>query len=127
MNEYEILSLMYMGFIFNATYFVGFVLFTWLGFRMARNIYENANSAMIGKVFTTIYCIFVALFFFQSNLIGGSLLTEYTAQLVEIGSASGDRLSEYADSPTIIGGPVQAVFTLFILAFQLALVWSKKK
>ena len=32
MNEYEILSLMYMGFIFNATYFVGFVLFTWLGF-----------------------------------------------------------------------------------------------
>ena len=127
MNEYEILSLMYMGFIFNATYFVGFVLFTWLGFRMARNIYEDANAAMIGKVFTTIYCIFVALFFFQSNLIGGSLLTEYTAQLVDIGSASGDRLSEYANSPTIIGGPVQVVFTLFILAFQLALVWSKKK
>ena len=116
-----------MGFIFNATYFVGFVLFTWLGFRMARNIYEDANAAMIGKVFTTIYCIFVALFFFQSNLIGGSLLTEYTAQLVDIGSASGDRLSDYANSPTIIGGPVQAVFTLFILAFQLALVWSKKK
>ena len=63
----------------------------------------------------------------QSNQIGGNILTEYTAQLVEIGSSSGERLSEYASSPTILGGPVQTVFTLFILVFQLAIVWTKKK
>ena len=41
-------------------------------------------------------------------MIGGNILTEYTAQLVErIGSSSGERLSEYASSPTILGGPVQ--------------------
>ena len=74
MSEYEILNLMYLGFTFNAMYSVGFILFTWLGFRMARNIYEDPNAAIIGKVFTTIYCVFVAFFFFQSNQIGGGIL-----------------------------------------------------
>ena len=127
MSEYEILNLMYLGFTFNAMYSVGFILFTWLGFRMARNIYEDQNAAMIGKVFTTIYCVFVAFFFFQSNQIGGGILNSYTTMLVDIGSSAGDRLSEYAESPTILGGPVQTIFTMFILAFQLAIVWTKKK
>ena len=127
MTEYQILNLMYLGFVFNAMYSVGFILFTWLGFRMARNIYEDSNAAMSGKFFTTIYCLFVAFFFFQSNQIGGNILTEYTSQLVEIGSSSGERLSAYASSPTILGGPVQTIFTLFILTFQLAIVWTKKK
>ena len=127
MSEYEALNLMYLGFTFNAIYTLGFILFTWLGFRMARNIYEDSNATILGKVFTTIFCLFVAFFFFQSNQIGGNILTEYTAQLVEIGSSSGERLSEYASSPTILGGPVQTVFTLFILVFQLAIVWTRKK
>ena len=127
MSEYEILNLMYLGFTFNAMYSVGFILFTWLGFRMARNIYEDPNAAMIGKVFTTIYCVFVAFFFFQSNQIGGGILNSYTTMLVDIGSSAGDRLSVYAESPTILGGPVQTIFTMFILAFQLAIVWTKKK
>ena len=127
MTEYQLLNLMYLGFVFNAMYSVGFILFTWLGFRMARNIYEDSNAAISGKVFTTIYCLFVAFFFFQSNQIGGNILSEYTSQLVEIGSSSGERLSAYANSPTILGGPVQTVFTLFILTFQLAIVWTKKK
>jgi len=54
-------------------------------------------------------------------------LQSYTSILVEMGSASGERLSAYANSPTILGGPVQMIFQLFILAFQLAIVWTKKK
>ena len=127
MTEYEALNLMYIGFVFNAIYTLGFILFTWLGFRMARNIYEDADASILGKVFTSIFCLFVAFFFIQSNMIGGGILQSYTAALVEMGSSSGDRLSEYANSPTILGGPVQTIFQIFILVFQLAIVWVKKK
>ncbi len=127
MSEYEALNLMYLGFAFNALYTIGFILFTWLGFKMARNIYEDSSATMLGKVFTSIYCLFVAFFFIQSNMIGGGILQSYTAILVEMGSSSGERLSSYADSPTILGGPVQTIFHLFILVFQLAVVWTKKK
>ena len=127
MSEFEALNLMYLGFTFNALYTLGFILFTWLGFRMARNIYEDTSATILGKVFTSIYCLFVAFFFIQSNMIGGGILQSYTEILVEMGSSSGERLSSYADSPTILGGPVQTIFHLFILVFQLAVVWSKKK
>ena len=46
MAEYQILNLMQVAFIQNAMYFVGMVLFTWLGFRMANNIYNNPDSNM---------------------------------------------------------------------------------
>ena len=49
MSEYEALNLMYLGFTFNAIYTLGFILFTWLGFRMARNIYEDTTATMLGK------------------------------------------------------------------------------
>ena len=127
MSEYEALNLMYMGFTFNAIYTLGFILFTWLGFRMARNIYEDSTATMLGKVFTTVFCLFVAFFFIQSNIIGGGILQSYSSILVEMGSPSGERISAYANSPTILGGPVQAIFQLFILTFQLAIVWTKKK
>ena len=127
MTEYEALNLMYIGFVFNGIYTLGFILFTWLGFRMARNIYEDTSASILGKVFTSIFCLFVAFFFIQSNMIGGGILQSYTAALVEMGSSSGDRLSEYANSPTILGGPVQTIFQIFILVFQLAIVWVKKK
>ena len=127
MSEYEALNLMYIGFAFNALYTIGFILFTWLGFRMARNIYEDSAATMLGKAFTTIFCLFVAFFFIQSNMIGGGILQSYTSILVEMDSSSGERLSAYANSPTILGGPVQAIFQLFILVFQLAIIWTKKK
>ena len=127
MTEYQIFNMMYVGFISNSMYFVGMVLLTWLGFRMARNIYEDSSATMLGKVFTSIFCLFVAFFFVQSNMIGGGILQSYTSILVEMDSSSGERLSDYANSPTILGGPVQSIFQLFILIFQLAIVWTKKK
>ena len=67
MAEYQILNLMQVGFIQNAMYFVGMVLFTWLGFRMANNIYNNPDANMLAKVFTSVFCIFVAAFMFGVN------------------------------------------------------------
>jgi|TARA_B110000008_G_scaffold171340_1_gene171033 hypothetical protein len=117
---------MHVGFIQNAMYFVGMVLMTWLAFRMCNNVRSNPNTNMAGKVFTSVFCLFVALFMTQTNAIGGSILASSVASLVDVGAASADRMSAYLSSPMIIGGPVQSVFVLFIVVFQLALIWVKE-
>jgi len=81
MTEYQLLDLMYQGFIQNAMYFVGMVLLTWLGFRMAANVASDPNMA--GQIFTTIFCLFVGLFWYTTNQIGGGVLNSYTAQLMK--------------------------------------------
>ena len=126
MTEYQILNIMHVGFIQNAMYFVGMVLMTWLAFRMCNNVRNNPNTNIAGKAFTSIFCVFVALFMTQTNAIGGSILTSSVNSLVDVGAASAERMSAYLSSPMIIGGPVQKVFVLFVLVFQLALVWTKE-
>ena len=125
MTEYQVLNLMQVGFIQNAMYFVGMVLMTWLGFRMCNNVRNQPNSNMAGKVFTSVYCLFVAAFMFQVNQIGGAILASNVALLVDMGAASGDRMAAYMDAPLIVGGSIQTLFVLFILVFQLAIVWTK--
>ena len=126
MTEYQILNLMYLGFVQNGMYFVGMVLMTWLAFRMCNNVRNNPNTNMAGKGLTSIFCLFVGFSFFTTNQIGGNILSSYTAQLVEIGADSGMRLQALADSPAGAGGAIQTAFVLFIVAFQLALVWTKE-
>ena len=125
MTEYQVLNLMQVGFIQNAMYFVGMVLMTWLGFRMCNNVRNNPNSNMAAIVFTSVYCLFVAAFMFQVNQIGGAILASNVDLLVAMGAASGDRMAAYVDAPLIVGGGIQTLFVLFILVFQLAIVWNK--
>jgi hypothetical protein len=124
MTEYQLLDLMYQGFIQNGMYFVAMVLLTWLGFRMAANVASDPNIA--GQIFTTIFCLFVGLFFYTTNQIGGGVLSSYTAQLIEMGADSGTRLSEIANSPAAPGGALQVAFNIFIVIFQLAIIWVKR-
>ena len=126
MTEYQIFNMMYVGFISNSMYFVGMVLLTWLGFRMANNIYNSPDANMLGKVFTSVFCIFVAAFMFGVNQIGGSILESAVMNLSEIGAPSAERMAAYLDFPLVVGAPLQTAFVLFILAFQLAITWSKK-
>ncbi|MDC0166251.1 hypothetical protein OAI73_01335 [Gammaproteobacteria bacterium] len=126
MTEYQVLNLMQVGFIQNAMYFVGMVLMTWLGFRMANNVRNAPDANMLGKVFTSVFCLFVAAFMFQVNQIGGAILSSNVDLLVEMGAASGERMSEYMSAPLIVGGSVQTIFVLFVLVFQSAIVWGKK-
>ena len=125
MTEYQVLNLMQVGFIQNAMYFVGMVLMTWLAFRMCNNVRSNPNSNMLAKVFTSVFCLFVASFMYSVNQIGGAILGSNVALLVDMGAASGERMAAYMDAPLIVGGSIQALFVLFILVFQLAIVWTK--
>ena len=117
---------MYFGFISNSMYFVGMVLLTWLGFRMANNIYNSSDANMAAKVLTSVYCLFVAVMMFYTQQIGAAILNTAVASLASIEAASAERMLTYVDNPLTIGGSVQTAFVLLILVFQLAIVWNKK-
>ena len=126
MTEYQIFNIMYLGFVQNAMYFVGMTLFIWLGFRMANNIYNNPESNLAAKVFTSIYCVLVALMMFNVQQIGAAILGTAVMQLGEIGAESATRMQVYVDHPLRIGGTIQSLFVLVVVVFQLAIVWNKK-
>ena len=126
MTEYQIFNLMYVGFISNSMYFVGMVLLTWLGFRMANNIFNSADANMAAKVFTSIYCVLVGIMLFYTQQIGAAILETAANSLASIEAASAERMSTYPNSPLSVGGPVQTFFVLLVVVFQLAIVWSKK-
>jgi len=126
MTEYQIFNLMYVGFISNSMYFVGMVLLTWLGFRMANNIFNSTYVNMAAKVFTSIYCVLVGIMLFYTQQIGAAILETAANNLVAIEAASAERMSTYPNSPLSVGGPVQTFFVLLVVVFQLAIVWSKK-
>ena len=66
------------------------------------------------------------ILFYSTNQIGAGVLVSYTTQLVEIGAESGNRLQAIVDSPGGPGSSMQTAFNIFIVVFQLALVWGKK-
>jgi len=126
MTEYQIFNLMYVGFISNSMYFVGMVLLTWLGFRMANNIFNSTDVNMAAKVFTSIYCVLVGIMLFYTQQIGAAILETAANNLVAIEAVSAERMSTYPNSPLSVGGPVQTFFVLLVVVFQLSIVWSKK-
>ena len=126
MTEYQIFNIMYVGFISNSMYFVGCVLLIWLGFRMANNIYNSPDANMASKVFTSLFCVLVAMITYYTQQIGAAILGTAVTSLTDIGAASAERMVQYVDNPLTIGGTVQTVFVLVVLVFQLAITWSKK-
>ena len=126
MTEYQIFNMMYVGFISNSMYFVGMVLLTWLGFRMANNIHNNSDANMVAKLFTSVYCVLVGIMLFYTQQIGAAILETAATSLAAIEAASAERMSTYPNSPLSVGGPVQTFFVLLVVVFQLAIVWGKK-
>ena len=126
MSEYKIFNMMYVGFISNSMYFVGCVLLIWLGFRMANNIYNSPDANMASKIFTSLFCVLVAMMTYYTQQIGAAILGTAVTSLTDIGAESAGRMAEYVDHPLTIGGTVQTLFVVVVLVFQLAITWSKK-
>ncbi len=127
MTEYQIFNMMYVGFISNSMYFVGMVLLTWLGFRMANNIYNSSDANMAAKLFTSVYCVLVAAMLFYTQQIGAAILNTAVENLeVNVFTDSAERMKQYVDSPLTIGGTVQTLFVVLVLLFQLAITWRSK-
>ena len=126
MTEYQIFNMMYVGFISNSMYFVGMVLLTWLGFRMANNIYNSSDANMAAKLFTSLYCVLVAAMLFYTQQIGAAILNTAVSNLEVYGFESYERMEQYVDNPLTIGGTVQTLFVVLVLLFQLAITWRSK-
>tara|TARA_B100001093_G_scaffold155923_1_gene148525 strand:- start:2310 stop:2693 length:384 start_codon:yes stop_codon:yes gene_type:complete len=127
MTEYEIFNMMYVGFISNSIYFVGMVLLTWLGFRMANNVYNSSDANMAAKLFTSLYCVLVAAMLFYTQQIGAAILNTAVSNLeVSDFQESYERMGQYVDNPLTIGGTVQTLFVVLVLLFQLAITWRSK-
>jgi len=127
MTEYQIFNMMYVGFISNSMYFVGMVLLTWLGFRMANNIYNSPDANMAAKLFTSLYCVLVAAMLFYTQQIGAAILNTAVSNLEVNGfQESYERMGQYVDNPLTIGGTVQTLFVVLVLLFQLAITWRSK-
>ena len=126
MDEVQIFNTMYLGFISNSMYFVGMVLLTWLGFRMANNIYNSPDANMAAKLFTSVYCVLVGVMFFYTQQIGAAILETASTSLTAIEAPSAERMEKYPNSPLSIGGPVQTFFVVLVVLFQLAITWRSK-
>tara|TARA_B100001094_G_C17623730_1_gene527105 strand:+ start:70 stop:453 length:384 start_codon:yes stop_codon:yes gene_type:complete len=127
MTEVEIFNMMYVGFISNSMYFVGMVLLTWLGFRMANNVYNSSDANMAAKLFTSLYCVLVAAMLFYTQQIGAAILNTAVSNLEVNGfQESYERMGQYVDNPLTIGGTVQTLFVVLVLLFQLAITWRSK-
>ena len=126
MSEYELLNLFYVFLISNGMYFVGSAIFIWLGFRLARGVYEDSKAPLLPKIFISLYCLGTACTFFFSYTQAAIVMDVYATQLIDVGSSAGSRIKIAADSILTPGGPINWTVSLSILILQLGLVWGKK-
>ena len=127
-TEYEIWTLMYMGFISNAMFMVAMVLLSWLGFRFAAAIAADPETPVMGKVTASIFYLLVGIMFYNTAQIGGAIIggaAESLSVLPEVSSRGAD-LIERVESGFVPGGLISTALNVVIVFFQLAMTWIKR-
>jgi len=127
-TEYEIWTLMYMGFISNAMFMVAMVLLSWLGFRFAAAIAADPSTPLMGKVTATLFYLLVGIMFFNTAQIGGAIIggaAESLSALPEVTSRGAD-LIKRVESGFVPGGLITTSLNVVIVFFQLAMTWVKR-
>jgi hypothetical protein len=116
-----------MGLISNSMYFVGMVLMTWLGFRMATKTRDDKNAEMIGKILVSAFFVLVGLSFLNVTMIAGDIISTSASAMALLSerTAGADNLIEVGSSPLNPGGPFSYVFHALIVGMQLLMVWGK--
>ena len=127
MTELEIWNVMHMGLISNSMYFVGMVLMTWLGFRMATKTRDDKNAEMIGNILVSAFFVLVGLSFLNVTMIAGDIISTSASAMALLSerTAGADNLIEVGSSPLNPGGPFSYVFHALIVGMQLLMVWGK--
>ena len=127
MTELEIWNVMHMGLISNSMYFVGMVLMTWLGFRMATKTRDDKNAEMIGKILVSAFFVLVGLSFLNVTMIAGDIISTSASAMALLSerTAGAENLIEVGSSPLNPGGPLSYVFHALIVGMQLLMVWGK--
>jgi len=114
----------------NAIWFLGYVVATWLGFRMTNNIYASGGGPIVGKILVSIYCLSVSAFMFALWVNTNGVFRDVAAGLTNIGETA--ELSSAAQAFIAAAGnapsmdPIQIAFVGSIIVMQLLQVWMKK-
>ena len=128
MNEMAVWNMMSTAYISNAIFFAACAFLIWVGFRFTSRIYYEGNINVIGKVFTTLFCLSVGAFTFFT-MMQGQDLAQGTAGAFSVLSETQDISSNaqsLIDSSEGKLNLVQWVFLVSVLVMQLTQIWTKK-
>ena len=128
MNEMAIWNGMSSAFISNAIFFAACAFLIWVGFRFTSRIYYDGDVNLLGKIFTTLFCLSIVLFTLGTMVQGQNIALGYSnafSALSEVQdiSSNAENFISMADGKL---GPVQWIFLGSIVVMQLTQIWVKK-
>ena len=128
MNEMAIWNGMSSAFISNAICFAACAFLIWVGFRFTSRIYFDGDVNLLGKIFTTLFCLSIALFTLGTMVQGQNIALGYSnafSALSEVQdiSSNAENFISMADGKL---GPVQWIFLGSVVVMQLTQIWVKK-
>ena len=128
MNEMAIWNGMSSAFISNAIFFAACAFLIWVGFRFTSRIYFDGDVNLLGKIFTTLFCLSIALFTLGIMVQGQNIALGYSnafSALSEVQdiSSNAENFISMADGKL---GPVQWIFLGSVVVMQLTQIWVKK-
>ena len=128
MNEMAIWNGMSSAFISNAIFFAACAFLIWVGFRFNSRIYYDGDVNLLGKIFTTLFCLSIALFTLGTMVQGQNIVLGYSnafSALSEVQdiSSNAENFISMADGKL---GPVQWIFLGSVVVMQLTQIWVKK-
>ena len=128
MNEMAIWNGMSSAFISNAIFFAACAFLIWVGFRFTSRIYYDGDVNLLGKIFTTLFCLSIVLFTLGTMVQGQNIALGYSnafSALSEVQdiSSNAENFISMADGKL---GPVQWVFLGSVVVMQLTQIWVKK-
>tara|TARA_B100000579_G_scaffold374189_1_gene338265 strand:+ start:202 stop:606 length:405 start_codon:yes stop_codon:yes gene_type:complete len=128
MNEMAVWNMMSTAYISNAIFFAACAFLIWVGFRFTSRIYYEGNINLIGKIFTTLFCLSIGAFTFFT-MAQGQALAQGTASAfsalsdVQDISSNAQSLIDNSDGKLNL---VQWIFLVSVLVMQLTQIWTKK-
>ena len=128
MNEMAIWNGMSSALISNAIFFAACAFLIWVGFRFTSRIYYDGDVNLLGKIFTTLFCLSIALFTLGTMAQGQNIALGYSnafSALSEVQdiSSNAENFISMADGKL---GPVQWIFLGSVVVMQLTQIWVKK-
>ena len=128
MNEMAIWNGMSSALISNAIFFAACAFLIWVGFRFTSRIYYDGDVNLLGKIFTTLFCLSIVLFTLGIMVQGQNIALGYSnafSALSEVQdiSSNAENFISMADGKL---GPVQWIFLGSVVVMQLTQIWVKK-
>ena len=128
MNEMAIWNGMSSALISNAIFFAACAFLIWVGFRFTSRIYYDGDVNLLGKIFTTLFCLSIVLFTLGTMVQGQNIALGYSnafSALSEVQdiSSNAENFISMADGKL---GPVQWIFLGSVVVMQLTQIWVKK-